>query len=406
MKKVYRVLFVIVMMFILTMNINHQVQGATLGTITLKTNAAAYHLIDGQKVGVATLLKGMSYKVAGEDERNYHILFGNDVLSVTKTAAVLSEEIVEVANSNKYSVATVVTEKRTIVKKDNKFIGYISQDVRVPVIEELKDSYVVNFGGLKGTVQKSDVKEDTGIPVLMYHHMVEGKMDSPHASNRMVIDVEQFKEEMHYLKNNGWHTISLQELQQWLLGEINLPSKTVVITFDDGILSTVKYAYPILKDNGFKATSFVITGKIYQKAPDWNINGFQYVGLKEIRETGDVFDYQHHGFYMHNITPGTNLGMFATSPTESIVDDLEKGKKQLAKAFDHDTTSIKYLAYPFGHFNDNTIEAAKTVGLQMAFTTETGNVRIGDPLYALKRQGIAPEHTIKDFELKLLGEYK
>ncbi|MFC4409978.1 polysaccharide deacetylase family protein [Chungangia koreensis] len=406
MKKVYRVLFVMGMIFLLSMNFEHQVKGATLGTITLKSNAPAYHLIDGQKVGVATLLKGMSYKVAGEDEKNYHIVFGNDVLSVAKSSAVLSEDQVKIATINDISVATVITEKRTIVSHENKYIGFISKDVRVPVIEELKDTYVVNFGGLEGTVPKSDVKVDTGVPVLMYHHMVEGKMESPHASNRMVIDVEQFKEEMRYLKKNGWHTISLQELQQWLLGNVNLPAKTVVITFDDGITSTVKYAYPMLKDYGFKATSFTITGKIHQQAAPWDIKSFQYVGLKEIKETSDVFDYQHHAFYMHNLTPGTNMGQFVTKSYEEIYDDLEKGKTQLAKAFDHDTSNIKYLAYPFGHYNETTIQAAKAAGIEMAFTTKTGNVKMGDSFYELKRQGIAPEHTIKEFELKLLGEYK
>jgi peptidoglycan/xylan/chitin deacetylase (PgdA/CDA1 family) len=98
--------------------------------------------------------------------------------------------------------------------------------------------------------------------------------------------------------------------------------------------------------------------------------------------------------------------MFTTESYEAILKDIQNGSAQLGKAFSNDTVRTKYLAYPFGHYNQITIQAAQDAGMRLAFTTMTGNVKLKDSPYELKRQGIAPYHSMEDFIKKLEGTYK
>ena len=154
------------------------------------------------------------------------------------------------------------------------------------------------------------------------------------------------------------------------------------------------------------AVSFIITGKVRQQAEPWNPNALQNVGIKEIKETKDLFDYQHHSHYFHTFEVGRpGVGKMMTRSKEEIIADLEAGKRQLAKAFDGDTERVDTLAYPFGQYDTKVIEAARTAGMKYGFTTKPGTVLLKDNPMTFNRQGIAPEHTIKDFERKLNNTY-
>lgn len=371
-------------------------------------NVGGYEYFNDEKIGFATFMKGQTYRILSEDDKFYHVPFGNGFLYVDKKYAQRVTLPIQAALPD--GTSTVIPKTRIYVKslpKNNSYsLGLVNPNIRIPVIKEVDGYYEVNFGGTKGYIEKLQANKDTGIPVLMYHHMMYDKAQSDQANNHMTIEFSQFEEQMNYLKENKWKTITMEQLDGWLGYTNNLPDKVVAITFDDGVTSTVNLAYPLLKDLNFHATSFVITGKIRQSSDYWKANNLQYVGLKEIMETTDVYDYQHHSHNMHHYTPGTNAGMFKTESYEDIKTDLLNGQAQLGKAFSNDIQRTKYLAYPFGHYNQTTIDAAHDAGIRLAFTTIRGNVKLNDPPYELKRQGIAPNLTIKDFSFKLNGTNK
>ncbi len=41
----------------------------------------------------------------------------------------------------------------------------------------------------------------------------------------------------------------MDEFYNWKIGNLNLPYKSVLITFDDGFLSNYEYAFKLLKKN-------------------------------------------------------------------------------------------------------------------------------------------------------------
>src|SRR5262249_2396162 len=88
------------------------------------------------------------------------------------------------------------------------------------------------------------------IPVLLYHG--EG------ATSNMPTSV--FVEQMRALKADGWHTITMQQFDAWERGRLQLPDKSFLLTFDDGRKDTYYQTDPVLRDLGFHAVMFVITG--------------------------------------------------------------------------------------------------------------------------------------------------
>lgn len=119
-------------------------------------------------------------------------------------------------------------------------------EVSKPSTETISSEDLINF---------DDVSK-VSIPVLMYHSI------NNKSTNNNILPVNQFEEEMKWLKDNKFYTLSMSELINVFNTSKNIPKKAVVLTFDDGYLDFYSNAYPILKKYNFKATNFVITGTI------------------------------------------------------------------------------------------------------------------------------------------------
>ena len=96
-------------------------------------------------------------------------------------------------------------------------------------------------------------EDDVKVLVLNYH-MVNSMFIS------LAIEPEDFDWQMKYLVDHGYHTITPDELYNYLEGTGTLPDRPVLITFDDGYVDNYTHAYPILKKYNLKATIFVVTG--------------------------------------------------------------------------------------------------------------------------------------------------
>ena len=201
-----------------------------------------------------------------------------------------------------------------------------------------------------------------GVPVLNYHQV----NDEKHSA--LTLHVDQFREQMEYLHNQGYNTITLAQLYDYLENGTELPNKPIVITFDDGYVDNYKNVLPILKEYNMKATLFMISDAA-------NTPGFVSTEQMHQMEAGG-FDIQGHTNH-HKIL--TKIG-----PTE-LPDALLGGKTSLEGILGE---PIEYLAYP-GGFNDMLVQyVTKQSGYKMAFTVQPGTVQPGDNLYALNRLAI------------------
>ncbi|MDP4552566.1 polysaccharide deacetylase family protein [Alkalihalobacillus macyae] len=233
------------------------------------------------------------------------------------------------------------------------------------------------------------------VPVLTYHHIVaeEDLRDRHYKEDgslvNSVVVLEEFKKQMKWLHEHEYFTLTLDEFQQYIEGQIPLPKNSVLLTFDDGYKNNYIEAYPVMKQYGFTAVEFLITSLTDDETVPYTSEHNQYLSVEEIEAISDVFEFASHTNSFHNSEEdGTAYLISKTLP--EIQEDV------LASIDLIGNTSA--LAYPYGAYDDETMEALEAIGVEMAFTVQGGNVQPGDDMLQIHRNSVRPHHSIDDFE--------
>ncbi|MGG3186881.1 cell wall-binding repeat-containing protein [Priestia megaterium] len=344
---------------------------------------------------IATLSKGQALEVAKDyDENFWQVKWANTYAYVPKTKVLKTTKLLFTNTNTTYKS----TNKKIIPLRDNvevidntkkvKF-AVLKANHRYPVISKKDNMWMIDLGGRYGYVDSSKVKEDKGVPILMYHHVLDENELGSYKNIGTTVTTEAFIEEMSYLHKQGFTTVLSDDIEKYVSDKINLPAKTVAITFDDGLLSVRDNAYPILKQYEMKATEYIITSR--NNHPTEIFNGtaprLQFFSQEDMLNMKNVFDYQAHTHNLHNLNNEKKSDVI-TKPYETVKEDIKLNKSIL---------NAHSLAYPFGHYNDNTIQILKELGFSSAMTTKPGYVNVGDDPYQLKRIGIYQSTTLSNF---------
>ena len=219
------------------------------------------------------------------------------------------------------------------------------------------------------------------IPVLGYH-----RIDNEH-HDALTLSTYEFDAQMKYLKDNGYTTITPDELYDFLKYGKELPYKAVLITFDDGYENNYTNAYPILNKYDLHATIFLISH--YIGLPD-------YLRWDEIDLMKNNINFEGHT-YSH---PHLNQIQDPAELKQELLDskiDLEQ----------HLGYPVKYLAYPYGDYNQSVIDALKSYGYLAAYTVRLGDDTVHDDLFTLNRVPVfqSYSHTFVRFWLNLHFPY-
>lgn len=226
------------------------------------------------------------------------------------------------------------------------------------------------------------------LPILMYHQISEDWRKW----NDYVVSVDEFESDMDFLKENGFQTISVQQLLDWYNGEFEMPEKPVMITFDDGFESTLTYAEPILTGHGFCAVVAVI-GSVCDKfsyedevGHDWSHMSWEET--VEMAQRG-VIEVQCHTWDMHELSPRRGCGKIKWESAEEYRRILEKDLSEfLTQSMNYGLSLVPTIAYPYGEYCRDTTEIVKDLGFRGAFTCDQKiNILTGDreELYHLAR---------------------
>ena len=232
---------------------------------------------------------------------------------------------------------------------------------------------------------------DNKIPVLMYHHI---STDDPQG-NASITAPDKFKAEMQLIKDQGYTTIFFKDYIEYSEKSAKLPEKPILITFDDGYYSNYKYAYPLLKEMGMKATISLVgwsVGREYDKDGKKKIyKHFTWEQAKEMYDSG-VIDIQHHSYDLHSTANG--ISGVSKRPTET--------QAEYEKRFREDTVKMKNLieskvgcevyvyTYPYGIYNDTTERILKDLGFKVTMTTDQGLSDFSTGLFKVKRFEMSP----------------
>ncbi len=209
--------------------------------------------------------------------------------------------------------------------------------------------------------------------MLNYHQVAD-------TNNPLAVHVSDFDTQMKFLADSGCITITPDELYAGINGEIELPPKPVLITFDDGYIDNYTNAFPILKKYKLRATIFVIPAftSVYPGYMTWE-------QLKEMESKGIAIE-------SHTL----NHTKLEELPDDEIRNELLNSKNLLEEQLGH---PIEFLAYPTGTYNLHIAGIAQDVGYKGAFTIKYGVVDKGSNFFALERVPIfnTAQNTMKDF---------
>lgn len=97
--------------------------------------------------------------------------------------------------------------------------------------------------------------KEPAVPVIMYHSI--GIINKNWKMNYLTCPYEIFENNLMWMKKKGFHTISLQNLYDYMKKGVALLKNSIVLTFDDGYLDNWVFAYPLLKKYGFKGTIYL-----------------------------------------------------------------------------------------------------------------------------------------------------
>lgn len=279
----------------------------------------------------------------------------------------------------------IVTNDSTSFYDENDNLLYtFNKSYDLPIIIKDDNKYGIEFNNRLLYVKKDDVKEikksnntdkknSTGIPVLNYHFAYEE--DNP-CYEEICHSPKQIKEHFSYIKDNNFFTPKMNELEMYIDQKIQLPQKSVVITFDDGTRADVAKKY--VDEYKINATLFLITS--------W-FNKEQF--------ESEYFEVHSHGDNIHNggLCSGGQGGEIKCMEHDKLLTDLKTSRDKL--------NGSTVFCYPFYEYNDYSIKVLKEAEFTMAFAGERagGKIKVtpGIDKFRLPRWVIVNYTTQKQF---------
>lgn len=108
------------------------------------------------------------------------------------------------------------------------------------------------------------------VPILMYHHISDGPTYTA-LDKSLTVTSKLFNQQLDHLKRQGYHTITFNQMFAALYYNGPLPTKPIILTFDDGYDDGYSVAYPALVQHGFSGMFYIITGKVgWQGQMTWH----------------------------------------------------------------------------------------------------------------------------------------
>lgn len=233
-----------------------------------------------------------------------------------------------------------------------------------------------SFVETESPAPEKDPRTELKIPILMYHALTK----NPEEASSTVITVDKFKEQISALDEAGYTSIFFGELLEYVKEGTPLPEKPIIITFDDGYLSNLTLAGPILDEYGHKATVAVVgitAGCDTYK--DTGVAIYPHFTLEAAKMAygSRIFDFQSHTYDMHQ-------NELDEDPRKGMLQKENESEEDYIKAIRNDFFISKTLleseigspcfviVYPHGKCTPLADSVLKEMGAEISVTVENG----------------------------------
>jgi len=229
------------------------------------------------------------------------------------------------------------------------------------------------------------------LPILMYHRVAP--TGDPRTS-RFRMTPDAFEEQLHYLYEAGYRSVSLEEWRLAMKDERPLPGRAVLMTFDDGYLDFETYAWPLLRRYSFSATLFVVTEDV-GKTNRWDHRRAEelclldWTQLRCLQSQGlEIGSHSASHPSFSDLTPG------------EIVREAARSRAILQRQLER---PVKAFAYPYGIHDEAIQHLVGACGYIFGLSCEYSLSGFFDRLLALPRIEITGSDTLPDFVRKIGG---
>jgi peptidoglycan/xylan/chitin deacetylase (PgdA/CDA1 family) len=247
------------------------------------------------------------------------------------------------------------------------YFPYIDTHTNSATVSHIESIYLNANQSSNSTVSHSasSTEEDTTprVPIAVYHSIRDTSPAEMSVVYQFNVPPTSFDAQLHYLHENDFHTITFAMLHEAITYGTPLPTKPVILSFDDGWRTQYTEALPILKKYGFIATFFLYPNVIEHK------NYMTWDEVRTLRDAGmEIGSHSKSHQYMTKQTP------------EEQLYEVEQSKLILEEKLD---VTITTFAYPFGLFDTNIQTMLKNVGYTTARGLGTGTTHNSEHLYEL-----------------------
>ena len=216
------------------------------------------------------------------------------------------------------------------------------------------------------------------IPVLMYH-IVDDENDAA-----ISIPVKLFQDHVAFLKENGYHTLSVDDYIDAVKHRTPVSKKAVLITFDDAYVDVIDQAAPVLLNVAFTATIFVV-GNYTGKLNWWNRKACY---LKPHMTWEQVHDLARLGFDLGAHTLEHHC--LVKLSRDTIHEEMFESKRLIEE---NTGAKVKSFSYPYGDFNSAAEEIAREL-FEVAFSVRQGSDDCWQFPYRINRWGVDRNWTV------------
>lgn len=212
------------------------------------------------------------------------------------------------------------------------------------------------------------------VPVAMYHSVTDAG-DSP---GQYVISPSMLESDLQYLSERGYTTVTVNDLIAYVTQGTPLPSRPVMLTFDDGYYNNYRNAYPLLKKYDMRAVLSpvgTLTEQFSETDDPKEHEAWSYCTRAELKEMADsgVIELQNHSYAFHELEPRRGCLRKSGEDAEAYRAIFLRDTRQAQELFAAmGVAAPTCYTYPYGALNEETEAMLSECGLSASLSCEEG----------------------------------
>lgn len=271
---------------------------------------------------------------------------------------------------------------------------------------------------LAGAVQAGDF-------ISLCYHEVERDDVTP--LTRTSVRAGDLAAQFAWLQANGYHPVSLQQIVNARQGGKSLPSKAILLTFDDGKKDIYTRVFPLLRLFNYPAVVALVGswldvpegGTVDYDGVDIPRSAFVSWADVRVMQNSGLVEFASHSYALHrgvlanpqgNTEPAAITRVFSEGFYETDTQYLARIRADLARNSElirQQTGKMpRSIVWPYGRSNAAAQGIAEALGMPVGMTLEDGKNSAQTPLERLRRYLIEESPDLQSYADAVRGVWR